>query len=473
MTKEKVLNILVAKEQTFIEKGLLHFKEVLKEEINIKIEEFIVKLLKEHIPKYSTYCINNGVLDTVANKNRSFEDIFRITKYYYPEIKLNELYAILMLMVHNTEETGIRTLCCGSIHKITFFHKTIRDYSNYPDDGSTDISLEITNKNLNNIFTKNYCQELINNLNKPKEIIKKKVMENNIIPILGLAVRGGFRPRICSRHPTHNILRTELPKMKFRSVFRLGSTTEIEDVIDNGGVRVEINSIESVKNSASKRLMKECFTDAGVKTADWFIVDAQGNFIQKLGENSKKISKKELPFPLIIKSLHGSRGRGNTLVKDLAALDIFLQGKDMKNYIIEKFYSYSREYRIHVTSEGYFYTCRKMLKKDTPEDKRFQRHDDNCVWIVEDNPSFEKPVNWDALVADCIKALESLGGDIMAFDVKMQSVKDAKGNLRKDPKWIILESCSAPSFGEITAKKYIEQIPKVATRIALEVGILK
>jgi hypothetical protein len=113
-----------------------------------------------------------------------------------------------------------------------------------------------------------------------------------------------------------------------------------------------------------------------------------------------------------------------------------------------------------------------MLKKDTPDDKKFQRHDDNCVWILEENPSFDKPVNWNDIVADCVKALQSLGLDIAAFDVKVQSAKTSKGEQRKNPEWIIIESCSAPSFGEITAQKYNEIVPLVATKKAKSFNLI-
>jgi hypothetical protein len=78
---------------------------------------------------------------------------------------------------------------------------------------------------------------------------------------------------------------------------------------------------------------------------------------------------------------------------------------------------------------------------------------------LEENPSFKKPKNWDAIVADCIKAKDALGLDICAFDVGVQGAKD--GVERENPEWIIFESCSAPSFGEITGKKYIEILPKL------------
>ena len=118
----------------------------------------------------------------------------------------------------------------------------------------------------------------------------------------------------------------------------------------------------------------------------------------------------------------------------------------------------TREYRLHVTKFGCFYTCRKLVRSDAPEGT-WQKHDDVCNWVLEKNPSFKKPKNWDAIVADCIKAKDALGLDICAFDVGVQGAKD--GVERENPEWVIFESCSAPSFGAVTGQKYIEILPKL------------
>lgn len=208
--------------------------------------------------------------------------------------------------------------------------------------------------------------------------------------------------------------------------------------------------------------MKQCFTRGGVKTADWWTFDNSNRFFNQV--TGGHTAYNDLPYPIIVKSHHGSRGEGNSLLNNQQELEAWMRGKTLSNYIFEKYYTYTREYRLHVTEDGCFYTCRKMLKRDTPEDKKFQRHDDNCVWIMENNPEFNKPVNWNDIVADCVKALKSLGLDIAGFDVKVQSAKDSKGRLRDICEWIVIESCSAPSFGNVTLEKYTTEIPKVLNK---------
>ena len=277
-----------------------------------------------------------------------------------------------------------------------------------------------------------------------------------------------YCPRIFSRHPSHSILRAKnqtLPLLPFRSVIRLGSSTESDG-------RLEINTVEAVKNSASKLLMKQKFTEAGVKTADWNVIrnGVWCNYNPNYGENmhdnnfryyeydGNVVDNLFLNFPFVAKSLHGSRGIGNTKFNTKEEFDEWLINKNLNNYIFEQFVKMTREYRLHVTKFGCFYTCRKLVKNDAPEGT-WQRHDDVCNWVLEENPSFKKPKNWDAIVADCVKAKDALGLDICAFDVGVQGAKD--GIERENPEWIIFESCSAPSFGNITGQEYIKILPKL------------
>lgn len=291
----------------------------------------------------------------------------------------------------------------------------------------------------------------VQSLLKKKKVISKK-------PIKKFT---RFRPMILSRHPSHNHLRQGLNLLPFRSVIRLGSTTIPKD----GKERLEINTVQAIKNSASKLLMKQCFTKSGVKTAEWWTVCNNHINFYKNGKPAEQgttpNTSGNLPYPIVAKHIYGSRGTGNTLLNTQEELTQWMRGKDLSNYIFEKFYNFNREYRLHVTKNGCFYTCRKVLRYDTPENKRWYRNDSNSNWLVETNPSFDKPVNWDTIVAECIKALNAVGLDIGGFDVKVQSAKTPKGKVRENPEFIIIESNSACSHGEVTAQKYINELNKL------------
>lgn len=278
-----------------------------------------------------------------------------------------------------------------------------------------------------------------------KKAINKKV---------GLKKPTSFRLQVFSRHPSHNALREANIRLPFRALVRFGSTTVPDKKYD-----VEINSPEAVRISSNKLLMKRKFKQAGIPTAEWW--EGTQDTINLLLKPNKEIQEK---FPIVAKSLHGSRGRGNYLLKTQDDLKAWITGKNLNNYIFEKFYSYNREYRLHVTEDGCFYTCRKMLKSDTPNEKRWFRNDSNSVWILEENPDFDKPVNWDKIIAACIAGLKAVGLDVAAFDVRVQSAKTGKGEVRPEPQFIILESNSAPSMGQITEVRYIEQLPLIAKK---------
>lgn len=274
-----------------------------------------------------------------------------------------------------------------------------------------------------------------------------------------------FRPVIRTRHPSHQKLRRRnrekvFPLFPFKSVIRFGSTTDIKDTITNGGNRVEINTIESIRKSSNKLKMKDAFRDAGVITAEWY-TSKEGKFLKENTLEGELITAENLPFPIVAKKHYGSRNNGNVKIDNLVDFAKWAENKDLSKFIFEKFHNFVREYRLHVTEAGCFYTCRKMLKADTPEEHKWYRNDNHCVWIMEDNELFDKPVNWKEIEEHSIKALKSVGLDIGAVDVKIQSSVNPKGNKRKKCQFIILEINSAPSFGEVTEQKYIDILPTI------------
>lgn len=250
-----------------------------------------------------------------------------------------------------------------------------------------------------------------------------------------------------------------LIEVNTRTVFRLGSITPTEEIFPRGVALnksiIEINTAESCHNSGDKILMKTLFEENNVKSAEWTIVNLLINGL--MGEDNQLIWEY---FPAIIKHKNSCKGNGIFYIENIDELFSFVENRStdlLKNYIIEKYYNYSKEYRLHVTKDGCFYTCRKMLKEDAEE--RWHRHDMNSVWIMEENPLFEKPSNWNSIVEECVKALNAVGLDIGACDIKVQSEKgrDRGGN----PEFIVMEVNSAASFGLVTVVKYEEQLRKM------------
>jgi glutathione synthase/RimK-type ligase-like ATP-grasp enzyme len=219
--------------------------------------------------------------------------------------------------------------------------------------------------------------------------------------------------------------------------------------------------------------MKSAFQVGNVKHLPWGKLSEA-----KLLNGKITVNKQNLEFPVIVKSNYGSRGKGNYKIDTPEAYEKFIKSHELSHYIIEEYFSGTREYRVHITDFGPVYSLRKLLKSDTPKDKRWVRNDETCVWIVEyqpswsadqkflgfrnvENPEFDKPLNWDRIVEECKKALKSVGLDIGAVDLKVQSSKDKEGKKRKDPDFFIIEINSAPSLGRITAEVYKKELPKV------------
>ena len=109
-----------------------------------------------------------------------------------------------------------------------------------------------------------------------------------------------------------------------------------------------------------------------------------------------------------------------------------------------------------------------MLRETTPQNERWYRNDSNCNWIVEDNPLFDKPTNWQAIMDECVKALNAVGLDIGACDVKVQSAKKKDGTARQNPDYFVIEINSAPSLKERGLQKYLVQIPQILRRKFIE-----
>jgi glutathione synthase/RimK-type ligase-like ATP-grasp enzyme len=248
--------------------------------------------------------------------------------------------------------------------------------------------------------------------------------------------------RIKSIHKTHDNLRKKNEGLLVDqlALLRLGSTSPSE-------IKLEVNSIEAIKNSSNKLAMKNCFLKYGVKSPEFWTIP---QFIDEV------ISKGEHPYPVLAKLIYGSRGRGMVFLENLKELLKFLK-KDKKGYYFEKFYNFTKEYRLHVTEDGCFYTCRKMLKSDTPKNLRWFRNNNNCVWYVEENEKFDKPNTWPQIVENCVKALKSTKLDVGACDVRVNK----QGNFQ------IIEINSAPSFGERTEQEYRKVIPQILQKKVL------
>lgn len=221
------------------------------------------------------------------------------------------------------------------------------------------------------------------------------------------------------------------------TILRLGSATPTEKITKCLNPK-EINTAQACAISGNKIWMRQAFLENNIPIAEGICANSIEDILEFMDTYGT----------VICKHIHSSKGKGIYLLTNKQEVENWAESHNIKNYVFEKYYTYTREYRLHVTKYGCFYACRKMLKHDAQE--RWHRHDTNSVWILETNPLFDRPTNWDSIVESCVAALYAIGLDIAAFDVKVQS------NKHKVPKYIILESNSAPSLGAVGVNKYKE-----------------
>lgn len=223
-----------------------------------------------------------------------------------------------------------------------------------------------------------------------------------------------------------------------RTIYRMGSTTPIR----RGIPYIEINTIDGCRVSSNKQDMKLAFDVAGIHTAEWFVCRDK-----RTGADLVKRKLLVWRTPIIAKRINSSRGRGIYLIQ--SERDFMSMPNDVQNYVFERYYSYAKEYRLHVSKFGCFYTSRKMLRSEATV--RWHRHSENSVFFNEDNPQFDKPHTWDVIVRDCQKAMQVMGLDIAAFDVKVSHSGD----------FIIMESNSAPALGDAGIERYKSELKRI------------
>lgn len=246
-----------------------------------------------------------------------------------------------------------------------------------------------------------------------------------------------MRTRIRSKHPSHRALRGVL-HMPFRALVNFGKTSS--SCLPHGRY-VLVNPPESSANAADKRLTKQLFDTAGVKTAPWW-PDWDPD-----------------RFPVVVKHRQGSRSTGVYLMKNQEELAAFFRARGeapvKEHFIVERFKNYRFEYRLHATQTEVFFANRKARRTGVPEDQWWKHTNENSIWFNEANPEFRKPETWEAIKAEAIKAVTSLSLDFGAVDIKVNSSGE----------FFIIEVNSAPSLGGVTRDVYLELLPRLARQI--------
>jgi glutathione synthase/RimK-type ligase-like ATP-grasp enzyme len=242
-----------------------------------------------------------------------------------------------------------------------------------------------------------------------------------------------IRTKNHSAHPLRKTIVTDQS-----AIVRLGSLTPTEYCSRKPREIIEINTVEAIQNSRNKLLMKSCFKKHDVSQALWWTLD-------------EDLLWRDLPFPVVIKRVFGFKGRGMKLLFNNNELEDWLNTQPSESeWFVEKFYNYSREYRLHVSNvSGVFLSWRKLRVKETQD--RWFFNSINSNWVGENHELFNRPVCWDNMCEEAVKALHSTGLDIGAVDIRVQAKEE-------NPHFIVCEINSAPALGNIGIEKYKEEI---------------
>lgn len=219
-----------------------------------------------------------------------------------------------------------------------------------------------------------------------------------------------------------------------RVLLRLGSTTPLVSRFKY----IELNSIEGVRISANKILMKTAFDKANINHSEW-ICSKNINIIKDFVKTHKIV---------IAKHYHSSKGEGIYYIDSNNILDEFLQNHpDIHNYVFEKYYFFPNEYRLHVdVKHGCFYACKKVLLEEA--NIEWHKHANNSKFVLVRNED-NIPDCWKDIIIACQKAMIEMSLNIACFDI-----------LCCNNDFIIVESNTAPSLADFGITYYSNHIQK-------------
>lgn len=86
------------------------------------VNEFLIRFFKEFNNEKQTIHADDKSLNTGTNRRRSIGDIFMLTKYYYPNVTLEEVYKFLMYTGIEELSPGFRTSPCSQIRKRVWYY---------------------------------------------------------------------------------------------------------------------------------------------------------------------------------------------------------------------------------------------------------------------------------------------------------------------------------------------------------------
>ncbi len=119
----------IKKEELFkeIEDRILAVKDIrlakfFKRDLPKTVKEFLINFFTTYNNDHATIYVDGKDVQTTTGRRRSLGDIYKICKYYYPNVTLTEVVKLLFKDLQIHFKTGFRHSYCGVINKRVFYY---------------------------------------------------------------------------------------------------------------------------------------------------------------------------------------------------------------------------------------------------------------------------------------------------------------------------------------------------------------
>lgn len=233
--------------------------------------------------------------------------------------------------------------------------------------------------------------------------------------------------------PNHSCAPLRKVRVKTRTLLRFGSITPLHSKYKYR----ELNSIEGIRISSNKIKMKQAFDKVKIHHSEWLNTTNINKALEFIKQH--KI--------IIAKNKHSSKGEGIYYIDSIESFNNVLKTESLSNLVLERYYFFPQEYRVHVDRKyGCFYACKKLINDEG--EVQWHKHANTASFMMM-NPQKSYPFCWDSIIEDCKQFMEYVSLDITCFDV-----------LCNNTEFIIVESNTAPSLGPYGLSVYINHLNK-------------
>ena len=93
-----------------------------KRDLPKTVKEFLINFFTTYNNDHATIYVDRKDVQTTTGRRRSLGDIYKICKYYYPNVTLTEVVKLLFKDLQIHFKTGFRHSYCGVINKRVFYY---------------------------------------------------------------------------------------------------------------------------------------------------------------------------------------------------------------------------------------------------------------------------------------------------------------------------------------------------------------